>query len=93
MSTARVTPLPSAALTLNFTACAWCDRIRLDSRWASATEVISLLRSFEHASPPSFTTTTCAPCHSRVERRRAAARTDSGVVRAGDPPSGRRNAA
>jgi hypothetical protein len=93
MSTATVTPLPSGARALNLIACAWCDRIRLGGRWVSETEAIDLLRSFEHALPPSFTVTTCATCRSRIERRRAAAGTDGGVVGASEPSSGWSHAA
>ena len=93
MSTPTATRLPSRARTLNLISCACCNRIRLDSRWVSETEAIRLLRTFEHASPPSFTVRTCATCRLRVGRNRAAARTDGGMVRAGDPPSGWSHAA
>ena len=79
MSAAPVTPRAGKDSALTLTACARCDRVQLDGRWTNESEVIRLLRSFEHAFPPSFATTICGACRARVERRRATGRTN------GDP--------
>jgi hypothetical protein len=55
-------------------ACAWCDRVEIDSAWVEPHEAITALRTFDWDVPPAFTRTICEDCLVSVMSRRAAER-------------------
>lgn len=64
----RIVPRRTARM---LTACAWCERIRLDGRWVDAARAIAQLRTYEWERPPQFTHGICEACFEEVERRRS----------------------
>jgi hypothetical protein len=68
--TSRIVPRRIARM---LTACAWCERIRLDDRWVDPQRAIAQLRTYEWKRPPQFTHGICERCLEDVERRRSTA--------------------
>jgi hypothetical protein len=58
------------------TACAWCERVKLDGAWVDAGEAISSLRTYTLPDPPSFTHGICPDCLVGVEQMSARARSE-----------------
>jgi hypothetical protein len=44
------------------TACAWCERVKVEDEWVSADAAIRTLRTFEWPEPPLFTHGMCEHC-------------------------------
>lgn len=44
------------------TACAWCERVKVEEDWVSADVAIRTLRTFEWPEPPLFTHGMCEHC-------------------------------
>lgn len=44
------------------TACAWCERVKVEDSWLSASDAIRTLRTFEWPEPPLFTHGMCDHC-------------------------------
>ena len=63
--------------TSRLVACGRCDRVRIGSRWVGDAEAIRTLRTYECASTPQLAHATCPRCTRRVERLRAAQRTEA----------------
>jgi hypothetical protein len=51
-------------------ACAWCRRVEIGNCWLPERAAITALKSYEFATPPSFTHTACPKCFDTLERRR-----------------------
>lgn len=57
-------------------ACAWCERVRLDS-WTESEEALRKLRTYEWPEPPRFSHGVCDDCFDQLLRRRDAARREA----------------
>jgi hypothetical protein len=58
------------------TACAWCQRVKVEDRWVSADAAIRELRTYEWLEPPLFTHGVCEQCLDFLNRSQAPADDD-----------------
>lgn len=59
------------------TACAWCQRVRVEEQWVGAEAAIRKLRTYEWPAPPLFTHGVCEDCLSFLNLSRAPADDDA----------------